>query len=111
MVPISSFGICCGALLWSVTVVWLRGAFGISQTSKLVLMRPSTWQTRPWSSTRRSADGADPHKAGQLCAGGRSAAGGGLKILVTFVGVGETVEDLQPFDSTGFVEGMFPEIV
>ncbi len=34
-----------------------------------------------------------------------------LKIPIKFVGVGETVEDLQPFDATGFVEGLFPEIV
>lgn len=34
-----------------------------------------------------------------------------LKIPIKFVGVGETVEDLQPFDATSFVEGLFPEIV
>jgi len=34
-----------------------------------------------------------------------------LKIPIKFVGVGETVEDLQPFDAEGFVEGLFPEIV
>ena len=34
-----------------------------------------------------------------------------LKIPVSFVGVAETVEDLQPFDATGVVEGLFPEVV
>lgn len=32
-----------------------------------------------------------------------------LGIPVKFVGVGETADDLQPFDSGAFVEGLFPE--
>ena len=32
-----------------------------------------------------------------------------LGIPVKFVGVGEGVEDLQPFDSGAFVESLFPE--
>lgn len=34
-----------------------------------------------------------------------------LRIPVKFLGLRETVEDLQPFDATGFVEGLFPEVV
>lgn len=33
-----------------------------------------------------------------------------LKVPIKFVGVGETVDDLQPFDAEGFVEGLFPSI-
>ncbi len=32
-----------------------------------------------------------------------------LKVPIKFVGVGETVEDLQPFDAALFVEALFPE--
>ena len=32
-----------------------------------------------------------------------------LKVPIKFVGVGETVDDLQSFDATSFVEGLFPE--
>ena len=32
-----------------------------------------------------------------------------LKIPIKFIGVGETVEDLQPFNAEAFVEGLFPE--
>ena len=32
-----------------------------------------------------------------------------LKVPIKFVGVGETVEDLQPFDAAQFVEALFPE--
>lgn len=32
-----------------------------------------------------------------------------LKLPIKFVGVGETVDDLQPFDAEAFVEGLFPE--
>ena len=32
-----------------------------------------------------------------------------LKIPIKFIGVGETVEDLQPFNADSFVEGLFPE--
>ena len=32
-----------------------------------------------------------------------------LKLPIKFVGVGETVDDLQPFNATSFVEGLFPD--
>ena len=32
-----------------------------------------------------------------------------LKLPIKFVGVGETVDDLQPFQAESFVEGLFPE--
>ncbi len=32
-----------------------------------------------------------------------------LGIPIKFVGVGETVEDLQPFDAQTFVDALFPE--
>ncbi len=32
-----------------------------------------------------------------------------LKIPVKFVGVGEQIDDLQPFDARAFVEGLFGE--
>ena len=32
-----------------------------------------------------------------------------LGVPVKFVGVGEGIEDLQPFDPAGFVEALFPE--
>lgn len=32
-----------------------------------------------------------------------------LKLPIKFVGVGETVDDLQPFQAEAFVEGLFPE--
>ena len=35
----------------------------------------------------------------------------GLKLPVKFVGVGETVEDLQPFDAANFVEALFPAVI
>lgn len=34
-----------------------------------------------------------------------------LKFPIKFVGVGETVEDLQPFNAESFVEGLFPDSV
>lgn len=33
-----------------------------------------------------------------------------LKVPIKFIGVGETVEDLQPFSAVNFVEGLFPEV-
>lgn len=32
-----------------------------------------------------------------------------LQLPIKFVGVGETVEDLQPFDAGAFVDALFPE--
>ena len=32
-----------------------------------------------------------------------------LGVPVKFVGVGETVADLQPFDAQGFVDALFPD--
>lgn len=32
-----------------------------------------------------------------------------LKLPVKFVGVGETVDDLQPFDPASFVDALFPD--
>ena len=32
-----------------------------------------------------------------------------LKVPVKFVGVGETLEDLLPFDAESFTDGLFPE--
>ena len=34
-----------------------------------------------------------------------------LKVPIKFVGVGESVDDLQPFNAVSFVEGLFPEAV
>ena len=33
-----------------------------------------------------------------------------LKIPIKFIGVGETVEDLQPFNAESFVEGLLPDV-
>ena len=33
-----------------------------------------------------------------------------LRLPVKFIGVGETVEDLQPFDAEAFVNALFPEV-
>ena len=33
-----------------------------------------------------------------------------LKIPVKFVGVGEQVDDLQPFDAEAFAQGLFEEV-
>ena len=33
-----------------------------------------------------------------------------LRLPVKFIGVGETVEDLQPFDADAFVNALFPEV-
>ena len=34
-----------------------------------------------------------------------------LKLPIKFVGVGETVDDLQPFSAVNFVEGLFPDVL
>jgi len=33
-----------------------------------------------------------------------------LKLPVKFIGVGETVDDLQPFNADAFVNALFPEV-
>ena len=33
-----------------------------------------------------------------------------LRLPVKFIGVGETVDDLQPFDADAFVDALFPEV-
>ena len=33
-----------------------------------------------------------------------------LRLPVKFIGVGETVEDLQPFDAEAFVNALFPDV-
>jgi len=33
-----------------------------------------------------------------------------LGIPIKFVGVGETVDDLQPFDAKSFVDALFPSV-
>ncbi len=33
-----------------------------------------------------------------------------LRLPVKFIGVGETVDDLQPFDAQAFVNSLFPEV-
>ena len=33
-----------------------------------------------------------------------------LRLPVKLIGVGETVDDLQPFDADAFVDALFPEV-
>lgn len=33
-----------------------------------------------------------------------------LGIPIKFVGIGETVDDLQPFDAAAFVDALFPRV-